>query len=140
MGNNHTKFRFFLTDIGQAKIILGFLWMVAIQPNIDWKNGWIDYAHLPVVIKTPDAHQIPFINKKNAPIWPADNLELPEDVSPSNMPLFEEGDQLLIAQLTVETKDDPLDKIPLPYQQYAKVFSEEVSHEFPPSRDRKSVV
>ena len=46
---------------------------------------------------------------------------------------LEEGDKLFIARLVTETTDNPLDKIPLPYRQYAKVFSEEASHEFPPS-------
>ena len=40
----------------------------------------------------------------------------------------------MIARLAVEAKDDPADKIPLPYRQFARVFSEEASHEFPPTR------
>ena len=46
---------------------------------------------------------------------------------------IEEGDKVFIAHIAVETTDDPIDKIPLPYQQFAKVFSEEASHKFLPS-------
>ena len=62
----------------------------------------------------------------------ADNSEL-SGLPQSYRHLLEEGDKLVIASLTVEAKDDPTDKIPLPYRQFAKVFSEEASHEFPPS-------
>ena len=55
--SDRTKFRFFLTNIGQSKVILGYPWMVAVQPRIDWKKGWIDHAQLPVVLHTLDAHQ-----------------------------------------------------------------------------------
>ena len=57
MGSDHTKFRFFLTNIRQSKVILGYPWMAAVQPWIDWKKGWIGHAQLPVVLRTPDAHQ-----------------------------------------------------------------------------------
>ena len=30
--SDHTKFRFFLTNIGQSKVILGYPWMAAVQP------------------------------------------------------------------------------------------------------------
>ena len=56
MGPNHTMFRFFLTNTGQSKVILGYPWMAAVQPRIDWKKGWIDHAQLPVVLCTSDAH------------------------------------------------------------------------------------
>jgi len=42
--------RFFLTDLGHHRIILGYPWFVANQPRIDWAKGWIDvsptYHHL----------------------------------------------------------------------------------------------
>ena len=47
--------RFFLTNLGPQKMILGYLWFAAVQPKIDWARGWIDYTQLPIVIKTPDA-------------------------------------------------------------------------------------
>ena len=37
MGNDYMLFQFFLTDTGTSKVILGYPWMSAIQPRIDWK-------------------------------------------------------------------------------------------------------
>ena len=52
-GQDRTTFRFFLTNIGDSKVILGYPWMCAIQPGIDWRRGWINYKHLPIVFRTP---------------------------------------------------------------------------------------
>jgi hypothetical protein len=43
--------RFFLTNLGEQKVILGYPWFAAVQPVIDWAKGWIAYEQLPVVIK-----------------------------------------------------------------------------------------
>jgi len=55
-GENHTNMRFFLTELGPQRIILGYPWFAAVQSRIDWAKGWLDYAQLPIVIKTSDAH------------------------------------------------------------------------------------
>ena len=47
-GQKNTNMRFFLTDLGPQRIILGYPWFAAVQPKIDWAKGWIDYAQLPV--------------------------------------------------------------------------------------------
>ena len=64
MGLNHTMFRFFLTNTGHSKVILGYPWMAAVQPWIDWKKGWIDHTQLPVILLTPDAHQVRFLPRE----------------------------------------------------------------------------
>jgi hypothetical protein len=50
MGTVASKLRFFLSDLGEHKAILGYPWFTAIQPNIDWKKGWIDHTQLPIVL------------------------------------------------------------------------------------------
>jgi hypothetical protein len=42
--------RFFLMDLGEHKVILGYLWFTAMQPKINWKNGWIDESQLPIIL------------------------------------------------------------------------------------------
>ena len=59
-GQKNTNMRFFLTDLGPQRMILGYPWFAAVQPKIDWAKGWIDYAQLPVVIKTTNARQAQF--------------------------------------------------------------------------------
>jgi hypothetical protein len=53
--------RFFLTDLGEHKIILGYPWFVAKQPKIDWAKGWIDHSQLPLIIRLPDAEKARFL-------------------------------------------------------------------------------
>jgi hypothetical protein len=43
-GTTLSKLCFFLSDLGEHKAILGYPWFVAVQPNIDWKKGWIDHT------------------------------------------------------------------------------------------------
>ena len=35
-GTKQVNLRFFLMDIGECDIILGYPWFAAIQPNINW--------------------------------------------------------------------------------------------------------
>jgi RNase H-like domain found in reverse transcriptase/Reverse transcriptase (RNA-dependent DNA polymerase)/Integrase zinc binding domain/Chromo (CHRromatin Organisation MOdifier) domain len=56
-GEDRRKMRFFLTDLGPQRLILGYPWFAAAQPRIDWARGWLDYDQLPVVLRTPNAHQ-----------------------------------------------------------------------------------
>ena len=62
-GDRRTNMRFFLTDLGPQKVILGYPWFAATQPKIDWARGWIDYTQLPVVMKTMDAHRATFLRR-----------------------------------------------------------------------------
>ena len=61
MGGNRTYLRFFLSDLGENKAILGYPWFAAVQPKIDWKRGWIDYSQLPIIFRTMDAEKARFI-------------------------------------------------------------------------------
>jgi hypothetical protein len=51
MGDQTRTMCFFLTNLGEQKVILGYPWFAAVQPIIDWAKGWIAYEQLPVVIK-----------------------------------------------------------------------------------------
>ena len=43
-GQENVWLRFFLSDLGDHKAILGYPWFAAVQPKIDWKRGWIDHT------------------------------------------------------------------------------------------------
>ena len=60
-GPTKTTLRFFLSDLGEHKAILGYLWFSAMQPRIDWKRGWIDHTQLPIVFRAPNAQKARFI-------------------------------------------------------------------------------
>src|SRR5712672_3315589 len=57
-GTTRKNMRFFLSDLGNHQLILGYPWFAAYQPRIDWARGWIDVSQLPIVISAPDAPKI----------------------------------------------------------------------------------
>ena len=64
-GAKRIKMRFFLTGLGEQKVILGYPWFAAMQPKVDWACAWIDYEQLPVVLRTPNAHKAIFTPAKD---------------------------------------------------------------------------
>jgi hypothetical protein len=54
-GKHVKNMRFFLTELGPQRLILGYPWFAAAQPNINWSKGWLDYEQLPVVLRTENA-------------------------------------------------------------------------------------
>ena len=66
-GAKKVKMRFFLMDLGEQKIILGYPWFAAMQPKVDWAHAWIDYEQLPVVLRTPNAHKAIFTPARDRP-------------------------------------------------------------------------
>ena len=67
-GSSNTTLRFFLSDLGEHKMILGYPWFAATQPRIDWKRGWIDHTQLPIVLKAPNAKKATFVPRtRNVP-------------------------------------------------------------------------
>ena len=50
MGLQAWTLRYFLSDLGNNKVILGYPWFAAAQPKINWAKGWIAYDQLPTVL------------------------------------------------------------------------------------------
>ena len=59
-GARQTNLRYFLTNLGDHKIILGYPWFATAQPKIDWARGWIDHSQLPIVLRAADAAMAQF--------------------------------------------------------------------------------
>jgi hypothetical protein len=49
-GTRSTMLRYFLSDLGNNKVILGYPWFAAAQPKINWAKGWIAYDQLLIVL------------------------------------------------------------------------------------------
>jgi Reverse transcriptase (RNA-dependent DNA polymerase) len=117
-GTNRTNMRFFLANLGDHKLILGYPWFAAVQPKINWLKGWLDYSQLPIVLRSPDAMRA---------------KSLPRDIPPTQR----EQESILVARVewteppTAATKDSP---IPIQYQRHQKVFSEQAAQRFPEPR------
>jgi hypothetical protein len=48
-------------DLGEHKVILGYSWFTAVQPKINWKNGWIDHVHLPIILRTDNVEKTKYL-------------------------------------------------------------------------------
>ncbi len=109
-GSTTTNMRFFLTQLGEHKAILGYPWFAAVQPKIDWKRGWIDHMQLPIVLKTSDAAKARFLPR---------TIKKPRSIYVN---------QILLCKATIgTTQETDKTKIPPEYAQHSKVFSEEQS-------------
>ena len=59
-GKWQTNLQYFLTDLGEHKVILGYPWFATAQPKIDWARGWIDHSQLPIVLRSHNAVKAQF--------------------------------------------------------------------------------
>jgi len=112
-GATTTNMRFFLTQLGEHKAILGYPWFAAVQPKIDWKRGWINHTQLPIVFKTADATKAQFIPR---------TINKPRPII----------NRILLCKATIgNTQEVDKTKIPQEYTKHSKVFSEEQSQRLP---------
>jgi hypothetical protein len=113
-GSRRMKMRFFLTNLGGNHAILGYPWFAAIQPKIDWKMGWIDHTHLPIILRA--------LNFEQAKILP--RMVQTVRKTPEH--------QYFIGKVTIasmEPKKEP--EVPHEYRRHEKIFSEEESQRLP---------
>ncbi len=54
-GSRQVNLQYFLTDLGDHKVILRYPWFTMVQPKIDWAQGWIDHFQLPIVLRAANA-------------------------------------------------------------------------------------
>jgi hypothetical protein len=62
-GDKQVNLQFFLSNLGENKAILRYPWFAAIQPQIDWRRGWINHSQLPIIFQTPDAAKACFSSR-----------------------------------------------------------------------------
>src|SRR5487761_1841911 len=129
MGTQQTNLRFFLTDLGENKAILGYPWFAAVQPNIDWKRGWIDHSQLPIIFRAPDAAKARFlprtINQARTP--PEEQIYIGRVVIEPNpdeefTPFTFGQKQESTATSREEPPKDTTPPIPSQYSEFTKVF------------------
>ena len=142
-GQWRTKLCFFLTDIGDQKLILGYPWFTAMQPNINWARGWINTEQLPLIIHAPKKKKV-HIGKCSTTPTGRHNVKHP--YTPANDSLYVAWVQIggagpstskkqMLASKLVEQAglQKGNGEIPAKYQWHSHVFSKEVAHRFPES-------
>jgi hypothetical protein len=113
-GAKCVKMRFFLTDLGEHKVILGYSWFTAMQPKINWKHGWIDESQLPIILRMENL---------------AKAMYLPQQV---NVPHPIHKDWYFLGKVTIgQATKEELKGVPTEYERHAKIFSEEESQWLP---------
>ena len=130
-GKKQNKMRFLVTDLGHEDLILGYPWLATFEPKFSWADGNIDTEYLLVIVKSLNWETrltkttISRTTTEPIPAWEKEQIveELEEECFTISTRLAQEALQY---QKEVE--------IPEEYQRHLKVFSEEESHRFPPSR------
>ncbi len=88
IGTQPKTLQYFLSDLGDNKVILGYLWFATAQPKVNWARGWIIYNQLPIVLRAPDAakaHFLPWQAKARQGIMTKRKAEQPQ--RSNNVPL-----------------------------------------------------
>ncbi len=112
--------QFLITNIGHEDIVLGYPWMAAFKPQFTWKSGTINEKVLPIIIRSVNA-SIPGRDPIIARIQGTTNKEWLCATTSTELAIK--------AQQYTKKVDVPTD-----YQEFAKVFSEEESKQYPPKR------
>jgi len=113
-GTTTTNMRFFLTQLGEHKAILGYPWFAAVQLKINWRRGWIDHTQLPIIFKTSDTAKARFTLQTINKPWPI------------------EANKFLLCKATIGTaQETDHSKIPQEYARHSKVFSKEQLQRLP---------
>jgi hypothetical protein len=140
-GDKEKHMHFLITDLGLEDLILGYPWLAAFEPQFQWKDAVIDTKYLLIVIRSLDWKSLrikPIISYSDASL----NRIATE-------PLSDVEKDLIVQELTnqghrstnistqlAQNVQQYVKEVPVPpeYQRHKKVFSEEESHRFPPSR------
>ncbi len=108
-GTSTRMLRYFLSDLGDSRVILGYPWFAAAQPKIDWARGWIAHDQLPIVLRSVDAAKAQFLPRQAT---------------------ARQG----IATKRAGPPPRRSDSVPLQYRDYRDVFEQRKGKGLPPSR------
>ena len=124
---------FYITDLGKDRIILGYPFLEAFNPKINWTQGRLEggrvtvqsaiYKHLDKVVKR-------FQEKARL----SGTLQADEAFYVRRTTIA----QKMAQEYT--KNDSPTIEIPNEYQKYSKVFSEKEARKFPPNREPNATI
>ena len=127
------KMRFLITDLGLEDAILGYPWLAKFEPKFGWKEGIIDTSYLPIIMRSlswEEQTKQTIARIVTEPMTEEEKEQIVEE-------LREEcATTASIATKLAQDANQYTKEVPIPneYQRHWKVFSEEESHRFPPSR------
>ena len=136
-GSETKDMKFLVTDLGEDDVILGYPWLAAFQPNIDWKNAVLSEEMQPVVIKTlglridDEVQRVKkaWIRRARAMAVPGEEIFITR-LDQEQIRRTSTSTQMAVKALPKEEKTwDQI--VPPHYRQWKKVFSEEESNRIP---------
>ena len=132
-GRRCINLQFFLTEIGDRDLILGYPWFAAVQPAIDWAQGWIETEQLPIILKMEAARNAWFLPRQiNVPRWPPEEAMHIAFVMFPDMQVLQR--QTVVSQLAKQARTRKTDPLPPHYRRHAHVFSKKELQRFPGPR------
>ena len=127
------KMRFLVTSLGIEDAIFGYPWLARFEPDFGWKEGIINEKHLPIIAQSLDWEE-----RTEDTIARATTEVITEEEKEQIIEELQEECSTVatIATELAQNAKQYMEKVPIPeeYQRHWKVFSEEESHQFPPSR------
>jgi hypothetical protein len=124
--------RFLVMDIGREDVLLGYPWLSTYEPCFSWRHSTIDESNLPIVLCTINPNDRKDVGLRYLSTDERTEIvaELERDVGGEPLTIRNASVELAVAAQQYMKKVE----IPKEYQKFAKVFSEEESQRFPPSR------
>ena len=119
--------RFLVTDIGNEDILLGYPWLATFEPKFGWKDAIIETNALPIII----ASTIP-VDSRLVIAGLQTDREKSEIIQELEESTTIRGIATELAIQAGEGKKKA--EIPAVYDRFKRLFSEEASQRFPPSR------
>ena len=118
--------RFLVTDIGNEDILLGYPWLATFEPKFGWKDAVIETTALPIII----ASTLP-VDSRTVIAGIQTQEEKSEIVKELEETTTIRGIAMELAIQAGEGKKQV--EIPVVYDRFKRLFSEEASQQFPPS-------
>ena len=119
--------QFLITDIGNEDILLGYPWLATFEPKFGWKDAIIETQALPIIISS--THPV----DSRTVIAGLQTQEEKEGI----LQELEEATTIrgIATELAIKAGEGKKKaEIPAAYNRFKRLFSEEASQRFPPSR------
>jgi hypothetical protein len=126
----HKQMRFLVTNIGNEDVLLGYPWLATFKPKFNWRSAVIDKCILPIIISS--------INPRIPQQQPTIATALSEETKQSIVRQLDTECTIrgVATDLAIQAGEQQIDaKLPKEYQDFARLFSDEVADRFPPSRE-----
>ena len=126
IGDQIQEMNFYVTDLGQDRIILGFPFLQKFNPKINWEEKILDPPQR--IFMTPK-----HLWEHRWKVWKQDHYRLPKEL----LRKVTFAQQWAAKEQKQRLKED---EVPIEYQCHSQVFSEEGAKRLPPSREEDMAI